>query len=634
MKLTGKLSALYNAIRRMSWKAADDLTVDEWADAYRVLDGGLSAEAGQWRTDRTPYMREPMRAFTDPRTEEITVVSPSQVGKSELELNCIGYIIDQDPSTILYIHPTKEAAQEFSRLRLEPCIKATPILRDRLKDVKQVGRTASSTIMMKAFPGGMLNFVGSNSASGLSSKPVRYIVADELDRWSPSAGRDGDPWELAVKRQATFFNRKRISVSSPTIKGQSRIEALYYRGTQERWKTQCPHCEQFHEIRFDDIRFTAEPVKRGYRTEWNINLQGWRCPGCGEITDEQTAKKQPARWEASEPDNLLKNRARSFWLNGFVSPWCEWERIIQEFFEVKNDPERLKVWKNTTLGELWEQRSVDIDAEELMKRAEEYPADADLPGEPGKSGPLILTCGVDCQHAYMQYEVVGWARFGESWGIQSGYIQGTPDDEETWRQLDTVLQKTYRFANGRGLKIAMTFVDSGDGKYTNEIARNTARREHLRVFACKGDGRAGKPFINQPSRLPIAGNEREKYVLFSLGVNSGKSAIMSAVCVEEPGPNYMHLPKGEGRGYDMKWYLGLLSETEVVKGNVVHWEKIAGRTRNEALDCRNYARGAFKVMAVDFDVMARELAREPHEVIKKPKKKKEKRQGSSFSELF
>ena len=108
-----------------------------------------------------------------------------------------------------------------------------------------------------------------------------------------------------------------------------------------------------------------------------------------------------------------------------------------------------------------------------------------------------------------------------------------------------------------------------------------------------------------------------------------------AVMVETPGPNYMHFPKGEDRGYDIKWYLGLLSETEVIKGTVIRWEKIAGRTRNEALDCRNYARGACKVMSIDFDAIARELLREPGQTAKKTRKKKEKKaKSSSFSELF
>ena len=36
------------------------MTVAEWADNYRILSGRAAAEAGKYRTSRTPYMREIM----------------------------------------------------------------------------------------------------------------------------------------------------------------------------------------------------------------------------------------------------------------------------------------------------------------------------------------------------------------------------------------------------------------------------------------------------------------------------------------------------------------------------------------------------------------------------------------------
>lgn len=627
-----RLAALYEYSMQL-WNPPEDLTVDEWADKYRKLDGGVSAEAGQWRTSRTPYMREPMRAFTDPAVEEITVVSPSQVGKSELELNCINYIIDQDPGTILYIHPDLDSARDFSTLRLEPNLRTTPRLRDKVKDA-QVGRKASATKLMKSFPGGFINLVGSHSASALSSKPIRYIIADELDRWATSAGRDGDPWELAKKRQTTFFNRKRVAVSTPTVKGASQIEFLFYRGTMERWKTKCPHCGEYHEIKFDDILFTSKATKVLTRITWSVNVQGWRCPGCGGMVDEITAKRQPSKWVADNPEALANNRARSFWLNGFVSPWSSWEAVCKQFCEAKSDPEKLQVFKNTTLGELWEMRNLSTTEEEMIERAEKYPEDADLPGEAGSyTAPLVLTCGVDCQHTYLQYEVVGWGRYGESWGIKTGYIHGAPDEDAAWAQLDSIISRVYRFQNGRGLRVSLTFVDSGDGNYTNEIAKRTAARQSMNVFAIKGDGKMGRPYITPPTKQAIDQDKRRPYWLYTIGVNAGKAAIMASAAVTEPGANYMHTPNDEGRGYDLKWYTGLLSEVEVTKGAQIKWEKLPGHERNEPLDCRNYARAAMKVLNPDLEAISKALKSEQKEkkrAAKPPTQRKKSKIGNMF----
>lgn len=596
------------------WTPPEDIAPDEWADKYRRLDGGLSAEAGQWKTSRTEYMREPMRAVKDPNVEEIVVVSPSQVGKSELELNCIGYFIDQDPGTILYVHPSKEDARDFSTQRLDPLLKNTPKLAEKVRDNKQKGRRATETKLLKTFPGGLINLVGSNSASGLSSKPIRYLIGDELDRWAASAGRDGDPWELAKKRQTTFFNRKRIAVSTPTVKGASQIEFLYSQGTMERWHTECPHCHEFSEIKFRDIDYSATQTKVGQRILWSVDLHGWKCPHCGQIVTEREAKRAPSKWVAENPDAVRTNRTRSFWLNGFVSPWSSWAEICRNYCKVKHDPDRLRAFTNTTLGELWEIRNEAADENELIARAEEWDDTCDLPGEPGTDdAPALLTMGVDCQHNYMQYEIVGWNRREESWGIYTGFIPGSPDDERTWDQLDAITSRIFRFKNGRGLRISLTFIDSGDGHYTNEIARHTAARQARSVFAVKGDGRQGKPFINPPAKIPIDSDKRTKYWLYTLGVNAGKSAIMNAVKVSTPGlPNYMHLPTGKNRGYNFKWYNGLLSEVEIVDGKHIRWVVLPGHKRNEALDCRNYARAALKAIpTIDWDGLSAALRGKP-----------------------
>lgn len=138
----------------------------EWADKKRRLSPETSAEPGPWRTTRTPYLKEPMEAFTDPKVHKIVMVAASQVGKSEFELNAIGYIIDQDPGTILYIHPSLDEARKFSRQRLTPMIRDCKAIRNKVADVK--ARDSSNTILQKTFPGGSITLIGSNTPRALA----------------------------------------------------------------------------------------------------------------------------------------------------------------------------------------------------------------------------------------------------------------------------------------------------------------------------------------------------------------------------------------------------------------------------------------------------------------------------------
>lgn len=592
-----------------NFKPPENLTVSQWAERHRVLSRESSAEAGPWRNARTPYMVEVMDAFNDPRVEQIAVVAMSQSAKSECELNMIGYIMDQDPASTMYIQPNLDDARKFSRLRIAPMIRDCPKLRKKVADVKS--RDSSNTTLQKSFPGGMLTIVGSQSASALASTPVRYVIGDELDRWALSAGSEGDPWSLATARTTTFYNKKRVAVSSPTIKGFSKIEKLFLEGTQERWNSLCPHCGEWHEIVFDDIKFDFDTVKAGRKTDYIVNSVAWCCPSCGCLSSEEEMRKQPQKWIAEAPDAIKKGK-RSFWVNAFSSPWRSWTKIVQMFLETKNNVEEFKTFYNTVLGYLWEDRGDLEDEDTMLARREDYGIRED--GSPVElpDGVLVLTCGVDTQDDRLEYEVVGWGHYGESWGIKKGIIMGDPAYDEPWLRLDDVLSHVYHFKNGRGLTISMTFVDSG-GHKTQQVYTQCRARLQRRVFAIKGQGGDGIPFTKPPSKVKIVidGKAIGQTWLYSIGVDAGKAEIMSALKVQEAGPKYCHFPLGSDRGYDIKYFNGLLSEKLVMKSERGRtrwvWEKLKGHERNEALDCRDYALAAFRTLDPDLDAVERRL---------------------------
>ena len=213
------------------FKPPEKLTVSEWADKKRRLSAESSAEVGQWRTSRTPYMKEVLDSFNDPKVKHIVVVASSQVGKSETINNMIGYIIDQDPGSILFIQPTTIDAKEYSKLRIAPMIRDTKCLKAKVADPKS--RDSANTLLQKSYPGGILTMCGSTEAHALASKPIRYLFGDERDRWAASAGNEGDPWGLATARQITFYNAKSVEVSTPTIKRNRKGGCRRNKGTLE-----------------------------------------------------------------------------------------------------------------------------------------------------------------------------------------------------------------------------------------------------------------------------------------------------------------------------------------------------------------------------------------------------------------
>ena len=216
---------------------------------------------------------------------------------------------------------------------------------------------------------------------------------------------------------------------------------------------------------------------------------------------------------------------------------------------------------------------------------------------------------------------------------------GKPDNPEVWQQLDDVIDRVYRFKDsGRGLRISITCVDSG-GHYTQEVYAACRARKNKRVFAIKGKGGDGIPFVTPPSKVAIKDNKKITCWLYTLGVDSGKATIMSALKVQEAGPKYCHFPRGESYGYDSYYFNGLLSEklelTQTKRGNTWAWVKIPGHNRNEALDCRNYALAGFKIIDPDTLAVERRLKNLPEKTTpKKPAAQPQQRRTNSAAEFF
>ena len=585
----------------------DDLTVTQWAEAKRRLSAESAAEPGPWRTERTPYLREPMDAFTDPKVRHIVMVAASQVGKSEFLNNCIGYIIDEDPGSILFIHPTTIDAQEYSKLRIAPMLRDSPALRQKIAAPKS--RDSHNTILQKAYPGGILTMCGSTEAHALSSKPIRYVFGDERDRWATSAGNEGDPWDLAMARQTTFYNAKAVEVSTTTIKNASAIEAAYYTGTMERWNSKCPHCGEYHEIRWSDIRFEYDEIIVSHKKTYKVKKVYYTCPGCGCISTEAEMKRAPAKWIAENPEAYGQG-TRSFWLNAFVSQWASWESIVLKYLNALGSTKKMQVVFNTCFGEPWEDRGDIEDEDSLLARREDYGKDKN--GEPVELPPgvLVLTAGVDTQDDRMEYEIVGHGFFGETWGIEKGIVMGRPDDDATWNKLDEVVfDRVMRFENGVGLRVSMSFVDEG-GHFTQSVRAQCNARISKKVFCIKGMPGQDKPYISPPKKQKIFVNQIAVGTCwqYQLGVDSGKEIIMDNLRVQTPGQKYCHFPKRDD--YGSAYFAGLLSETKVYDPNKKQpwsWKKIPGHERNEPLDCRNYALAAFKALPKNLDEIDRQI---------------------------
>jgi phage terminase large subunit GpA-like protein len=586
-----------------------DLTVSEWADRHRWLSSRASAEPGRYKTARTPYMREIMDALSPVSpVQRVVFMKAAQVGATEAGNCFIGFVMHHAPGPMLAVQPTVELAKRNSRQRIDPLIEESPELRDRVKPARS--RDAGNTMLSKEFAGGILIMTGANSAVGLRSTPARYLFLDEVDAYPASADEEGDPVTLAEARSLTFAHRRKaLLISTPTIRGLSRIEREFEASDQRRYVVPCPHCGAMQWLRFERLRWDkGQPDTAAYH-----------CEGCDAPIAEhhKTAMLAAGEWRATAQSQ--DPHTVGYHLSALYSPigWLSWARIARAWEAAQGSDEAMRAFRNTILGETWFETGEAPDWQRLAERRETW--------KPGTvpAGGLFLTAGADVQKDRIEIDVWAWGRGLESWLVDHVVIEGGPGDPGCWQKLTDLLGRTWAHASGQHLTIAKLAIDTGyETSAVYAWARQVGFAQVAPVKGLEGFNRASP--VTGPTYVDatVAGRRlRRGARLWSVATSTFKAETYRFLRQERPTPEEItagaafpagtvHLPTWA----DGEWLKQLTAEQLItVKSKrgftKLEWQKL--RERNEALDCRVYARAAAWIAGADRWPEARwaELAR-------------------------
>ncbi len=573
------------------------LTVSEWSDTHRWLSSRASAEPGRYRTERTPYMRAIMDALSPSHpAQRVVFMKAAQVGATEAGNNWIGFVMHHAPGPMLAVQPTVELAKRNSRQRIDPLIEESPALRERVKPAR--ARDSGNTQLSKDFPGGVLVMTGANSAVGLRSMPARYVFLDEVDAYPASADEEGDPVGLAEARSLTFAHRRKVFlVSTPTIRGVSRIEREFDASDRRRFFVPCPHCGEMQWLRFERLRWE----KRKPETA------AYHCDSCDAPIPEhhKAAMLAAGEWRATaEADDV---RTVGFHLSALYSPpgWKTWADIARDKEAAKGSDEAERVFRNTVLGETWIETGDAPDWQRLVERREVWPAGT-IP-----AGGLFLTAGADVQKDRIEVDVWAWGRGLESWLVDHVVIEGGPGDPACWQTLTDLLGRSWRHAGGAELGLARLAIDTGyETAAVYGWARSVGFAQVAPVKGLEGFNRtspvSGPTFVDA-----TAGGKRLRRGarLWTVAVSTFKAETYRFLRLPRPTPEELevgaafplgtvHLPGWA----DTEWIKQLTAEQLVTVRNRrgfarLEWQKL--RERNEALDCRVYARSAAWIAGAD-----------------------------------
>ena len=573
------------------------MTVAEWADTYRILSGRAAAEAGKYRTSRTPYMREIMESLSPSSPiERVVFMKAAQTGATEAGNNFIGFIIHQAPGPILAVQPTVELAKRNSQQRIDPLIEDSAELRKIVAPARS--RDSGNTVLAKRFPGGQLVLTGANSATGLRSMPARYVFLDEVDAYPGDVDGEGDPIALAEARTATFGHRKKLFlVSTPTIKGLSRIEREYEASDQRRYFVPCPHCGEMQWLQFERLRWEKTRPETAH----------YLCNACEAPITEAAKTEMLAKGEWRATAEGSNPRTRGYHLSGLYSPvgWTSWAGIARSWDEAQHNDAALKTAKNVLLGETWMESGEAPDWQRLYDRREQWKV-----GTVPEKG-LFLTAGADVQKDRIEIDVWAWGRGLESWLIDHIVIEGGPGDPGCWQQLTNLLGRTWAHASGQHMTITRLAIDTGfETSAVYAWSRAVGFAQVAPVKGVEGFNRAspvtGPTFVD----ATIAGKRlRRGARLWTVATSTFKAETYRYLRQDRPTaeeieagavfpPGTIHLPNWT----DGEWLKQLTAEQLVTVKTKrgfqrLEWQKL--RERNEALDTRVYARAAAWIAGAD-----------------------------------
>lgn len=588
------------------------LTIGQWADAERQVAAGTGPEPGRWRTDRAPFQREPMDAFSDPDVEVVVLKWSSQVGKTEILINASGYFVAHDPAPQMFVFPDLGLAESFSKSRYQPTVEASPALLARIG--AQMTRDGSNTILEKGYPGGDIVFSGANSPASLASRPRRVVLFDEIDKYKDNIGKDGDPISQGIQRTENFWNRKIGIASTPSIEGLSEIDAWFKKSDQRFFEVPCPHCGQHQDLAWETERPDgAGGVVKERRVVWpkgQPDKAEYTCrhDDCGAVwtEHERHLAVRAGRWRARSNFRGIAG----FHINALYSPWISLAKLAREFDDAQGLPTKEQAFVNLKLGLCYNPtQGATTTAQELEKRCEEYGPTVD--GYTVPEQVLAVTCFTDVQRDRFETMFVGWGHNDEKWVLRYDVLYRDTSDPKSFEDLDNeVLQYAFAHPLGGLMYAEAIGIDAG---YLQTMVLDfvRTRRASMRPFyAVKGVDGHGKPLWRE-SQEKFKFNAK----LHLSGVDDGKTQLYQELAVRtdiETGQRVrVHFPRRQNLPED--FFEQLVSERVKIDFKagkpVPSWHLPSGK-RNEVLDTFVGNIAMRSSLSIDYEARRRNMSNE------------------------
>lgn len=644
-------AAPFRSLEHLIAKVAGDispnerLTVTQSAERYTFMgDGG--GRTIRWSLRKTPYIAEPQDTLTSLDHRGMIFVGPARTGKSVMFLNWTTHSVMNDPDDMLMVHNDMKNGRKWSKGEFDRYLKSSPEIRSR-----QLTSAQFDNAFDKQFKSGMRFTLTYPTSSNLSAITVGKVGFMDYDRNGDDAEGEGNPYDMGSVRTRTKGRRGMTAAESspnpdkempdPKWVPESPHDAppspgifeLYRRGDRRCWYWPCPHCGEYFEGTFDDLKGwqdiadIQEAVSAVFMLcpsngcvidpseKEEMNLKGIWVPDNGMVTPEGEIVPRPGK-------EIVRSKIASFWLKGPAAGYFTWGELVEAYMNAEKayrdtgdeGPLRKTVTTDQGMYYISKARLSDRNPDELRQKAEDWGSSQDSPTVPDWVRFLVGT--VDVQKDGFVVQITGFSPNGDVTVVDGFKIKSSvrlnengenePVDPrafaEDWDMLiERVAMKRYALADGSGRTMGIK-ICTVDGYGLEGVTTNAYRfwqrlkadgRGYHRTFAIiKGE---------TTKTWPTA-----KTVLTEVGGNNKNALVRGAIprihfnptILKDQVANLMSRrvkAQNDDDGAKLRypswmpgWFYSQL--TNEVRDPVKGWEKIGNR-RNEAFDLTYYALG-------------------------------------------
>ncbi|MDB5582820.1 MAG: Bacteriophage tail assembly protein [Bradyrhizobium sp.] len=559
-------------------KPADSVDYLAWAEGNIVFSELESPDyPGPYNRRLFRYFDEVLRALSpDDLCRIVTLAKSAQIGGTVVANIYTGGSMDMDPSWFLYVHPTENNAERWSKMKLAPMLRNTTAL-VKLFPMKNRDGLDSLLYKERADGRGAIQISGANSAASLSQVTMKRQVQDDLSKWENNSA--GDPETQADSRSRGVEEAKIFKISTPLVMPGCRITRNFEDGSQEYPYVPCPHCNHMQVLEWENMLAQLD--------EKHPEKAHFTCIDCGTEIQEyhRQAMLDGLEWRAHNPSQ--RRFHRSFYIWSAYSPLQSWERIAREWLSAKGDPASEQTFLNDTVGKAYVTSGEAPPWEALRDRG----ANSENPKGRIPVGGVILTLGIDCQGDRVEWQVVAWGRDFRRFVVDCGVFQGHVSEARTQTMLDGLLLQTWPNAYGRKIGLDKSAIDGN--AYTEDVWEWAKRHPASRLVMVRGSNTESAPLTARVKKeRSHKTGKLLKYAkrFYNFNAATLKMALYRNAAKEDPlERGYISFPSG----LEDEYYRQLTSERRVPKRRKdgfteYKWEKDPAQA-NEMLDTMNQA---------------------------------------------